>query len=336
VLAEFLARNEMRGEEHEYIFLLAKQRAYYYDQEAVREPHKEPWRSTGKVEGTGNKGQETADSGANKGFGIYDGDGRMVRQYNPAGKVKNSVWKISHGGGYKGTHFATFPPKLVEPCILAGTSEVGCCQRCRTPWVRVVGKTRTVIRPGTDSKAWKNSKPPGHTVAVPGEPVKRMAREKLAAHEVGNRDPERHVTETRTLGWRPGCECYGLELIGEQPSEPHQGPKERSEAFERRYRRYEHALAEWTAAWTRLKPLYEEALGDDGEGNYAGTVPCLVMDPFIGSGTTALVCLDKGRRCWGIDLSKEYLREHCVQRVRSDLLGRPGLRHLAAPLPGGK
>jgi hypothetical protein len=37
------------------------------------------------------------------------------------------------------SHFATFPPKLVEPCIKAGTSERGVCPECGAPWRRVVG-----------------------------------------------------------------------------------------------------------------------------------------------------------------------------------------------------
>ncbi|MCP4902989.1 MAG: hypothetical protein GY906_38995 [bacterium] len=39
---------------------------------------------------------------------------------------------------YPGCHFATFPPKLIEPCVLAGTSAEGCCSLCGKPWERVV------------------------------------------------------------------------------------------------------------------------------------------------------------------------------------------------------
>ena len=40
-----------------------------------------------------------------------------------------NVWKIATHS-FKEAHFATFPPKLVEPCIKAGTSEKGCCAEC--------------------------------------------------------------------------------------------------------------------------------------------------------------------------------------------------------------
>lgn len=44
-------------------------------------------------------------------------------------------------------------------------------------------------------------------------------------------------------------------------------------------------------------------------------VPCVVLDPFMGSGTTAQVCIERGRRAVGIDLSEEYIKECAVQRI---------------------
>ncbi|MCE9618449.1 MAG: hypothetical protein K8R92_00885 [Planctomycetes bacterium] len=82
---------------------------------------------------------------------------------------------------YRGAHFATFPPKLVEPCILAGTSDRGCCPKCGAPWVGIKKKTRVATRPGRQTKSTGNS-------AVEGP-----------------RDPGRHVTHTETVGWKPGC-----------------------------------------------------------------------------------------------------------------------------------
>lgn len=80
-------------------------------------------------------------------------------------------------------HFATFPPNLIKPMILAGTPEKGVCPECRTPWNRVVEKERVATRPGTDTK-------------VTGDSMVD-----------GNRDPQRHVTRTKTVGWEPGCKC---------------------------------------------------------------------------------------------------------------------------------
>ena len=50
-----------------------------------------------------------------------------------------NVWTIATHS-FSEAHFATFPPRLVEPCIKAGTSERGVCKQCGGPWVREVEK----------------------------------------------------------------------------------------------------------------------------------------------------------------------------------------------------
>jgi len=102
---------------HEYIFLLSKSAKYYYDNEAVKEP---------AVEGTdlgvlrSNKaayGQGPTDiKTINKRLAICP-DSRLG---NPSGtRNKRDVWTVTTKP-YKGAHYATFPPKLIEPMILAG------------------------------------------------------------------------------------------------------------------------------------------------------------------------------------------------------------------------
>jgi hypothetical protein len=54
-----------------------------------------------------------------------------------SGRNLRSVWTIATQP-YPGAHFATFPRKLVEPCIKAGTSERGVCPECGMGWVREV------------------------------------------------------------------------------------------------------------------------------------------------------------------------------------------------------
>jgi hypothetical protein len=58
------------------------------------------------------------------------------------GRNKRSVWTIATSP-YPEAHFATFPPALVEPCILAGTSAKGVCPCCGAPWMRVIGRNQT-------------------------------------------------------------------------------------------------------------------------------------------------------------------------------------------------
>ena len=91
---------------HEYIFLLSKNKNYYFNNEAIKEPAKD-WgtrdRSNGKYH--------------NPGSGLVPHSG-LTKSYER--KNKRSVWSVTKKP-YKGAHFATFPPELIEPCILAGS-----------------------------------------------------------------------------------------------------------------------------------------------------------------------------------------------------------------------
>ena len=94
---------------HEYIFLLSKSAKYYYDAKAIRERG---------VIAAGTKGAKGSaerfnTAGVNSRppeYKVYDGY-----------RNKRSVWHIATYP-YKGAHFATFPPTLIEPCILAGSA----------------------------------------------------------------------------------------------------------------------------------------------------------------------------------------------------------------------
>ena len=94
---------------HEYIFLLSKSQHYYYDHEAIKEDAVSEINT--EIKFGGNK---YGDNDSSK-FQTYSGN-----IYNPTGKKnKRSVWTISTKP-FKEAHFATFPPDLIEPCILAG------------------------------------------------------------------------------------------------------------------------------------------------------------------------------------------------------------------------
>lgn len=79
----------------------------------------------------------------------------------------------------KTDHFAVYPEKLVEPCILAGTSERGCCPGCGAPWQRIVDYHR-------DGKDWRSG-----DMLVKGRGA-----------EVRQPDIPRN-----TIGWEPTCKC---------------------------------------------------------------------------------------------------------------------------------
>lgn len=103
---------------HEYVFLLSKQPRYYYDAAAIREEWAAPDRREGvrlDTPGLPNRGLDLANS-EGRNIGVV-GD-------SAAGRNKRSVWTVTTQP-YSGAHFATFPPKLIEPCILAGAPEGG-------------------------------------------------------------------------------------------------------------------------------------------------------------------------------------------------------------------
>jgi DNA modification methylase len=128
---------------HEYIFMLSKSERYYYDQDAIREPLAES--SIGRIQ------QENFDNqtGGPKDYGHRTNANRSARKalcnlkekYIAAekwgdryagweardktiGRNKRSVWEVATAP-FSQAHFATFPPALIEPCILAGCPKGG-------------------------------------------------------------------------------------------------------------------------------------------------------------------------------------------------------------------
>jgi DNA modification methylase len=108
---------------HEYVFLLSKRPRYYFDQEAIRTPHAETNRPQSEKRRLQRMGREVAsvDGVGQSSKGIDDGwvAPTHVMRTNPAGANKRSVWTVATQP-FKGAHFAVFPEKLIEPCILAG------------------------------------------------------------------------------------------------------------------------------------------------------------------------------------------------------------------------
>jgi hypothetical protein len=141
------------------------------------------------------------------------------------GRNIRSVWTIATEP-YPEAHFATFPTDLVAPCILAGTSERGCCAACGAPWERVVSARSG----GQTGASWVD-----HSADSVKGNAKTMGSAAWKTYRQG-----------QTKGWTPTCACD------------------------------------------------------------AAVIPCTVLDPFAGSGTTLFVAKEYGRRAIGIDLNPAY------------------------------
>jgi DNA modification methylase len=140
---------------HEYLFLLAKAERYHYDYKAILEPllsgpsdlkkmaeqqeriggkHKDLDDPLAKASGTTNIGRKRSVGSKQAAMAALDARGHRYASLAQAaddsedgtltGRNRRSVWNVATAP-YSGAHFATFPPALIEPCILAGCPEGG-------------------------------------------------------------------------------------------------------------------------------------------------------------------------------------------------------------------
>ena len=227
---------------HEYMFLLAKSAKYYFDQEAVREPCESGPSDIKKMlegkERIGGKHKVLVDPFSKASSVTNIGQKRSVG--DPSGRNIRTVWSIATQP-FSEAHYATYPERLVEPCIKAGTSEYGCCPECGAPWERVV--EREYVK----------------------SPVHGEGSVTGRHYDTGQNNWDgypRVNAKVNTLGWQPTCS---------------------------------HNL--------------------DPE-------PCIVLDPFMGSGTTALVAVKLRRHFIGCDLDPENISmaERRLSEVQVKLL----------------
>lgn len=121
---------------HEYLFMLSKSARYHYDQDAIKEPAVAA--NAGEMDGGAQRNRDGSNANAGRNFRTdkQRGHGRRHAGFNDRWDAmekadqcsgvrnKRSVWTVATQP-FSEAHFATFPPKLVEPCILAGCPKGG-------------------------------------------------------------------------------------------------------------------------------------------------------------------------------------------------------------------
>ena len=176
---------------HEYIFLLTKNQKYFYDADAIREPLSEQRAAqAGQHIDPGNiasKRREQIEHDKARGSGGHF-DGHKWKM-NPLGRNKHSVWTVATQP-YPEAHFATFPPRLITPMVLAGTSPKA-CEKCGAPWERVVEKEKVGY------KEYKNRKKVGLCGKDRDDGGLIMSKGHTGRYDVAS----------TTTGWQPTCSC---------------------------------------------------------------------------------------------------------------------------------
>lgn len=184
----------------ESIFMLTKSTDYYYDAEAIRKPYSASFAK--------DRRHDTGSNDRNEKNGYHDALAqnpkklhRMFDKPQAAGSFRRSSdwfldsWQgmvLNHEDaplaflvntkGFKGAHFATFNPALVEPMVLSSASANGCCAKCGAQQVRIVERKAMII--------------------------KRSDRSPFATHSTRASGNMVAPAESTTLGWKPSCECH--------------------------------------------------------------------------------------------------------------------------------
>jgi DNA modification methylase len=219
---------------HEYIFMLSKKAHYYYDHEASKEDAVGAPHSPGNKNVTQPKEKGARDPALDPDR-VWASDGK---------KNKRSVWTVNTKG-YKGAHFAVYPKKLIEPCILAGTSKYGCCSKCGAPYEQVVNHT------GNPAGILGHKGVPNtaNTAGSSGKKGKPVVHTETGVRLKKGHNPTQYSKSEPTDEWIPTCNCKDTDVV-----------------------------------------------------------PCTVLDPFTGSGTTAIVALENNRNFVGTELNPEYIQ----------------------------
>ncbi len=173
---------------HEYIFMLAHPDSsgrYFYDADAVREPCSKE--SVKNLLGRAVLFNKTDHGGSRPDMNNKPRTAYVRPDFT---RNKRTVWTVNPKP-YPGAHFACWPEKLVEPMVLAGTSQHGCCSKCLAPWTRGTLSVEDVVeKQGVSTGGYPARQDGGvRTTDLSGKGGNVLATKRIAG------------------GWEPTCEC---------------------------------------------------------------------------------------------------------------------------------
>jgi len=292
-------------ESHEYVILLAKAERYFYDADAVREPHQEA--SFERVQRRWAVNSKYDEEAPQHLHSWMRDKSDMRRSCHPAGRNMRTVWRFATYP-YPGAHFAVFPPELPRRCILAG-SPPKVCATCGAPWKR---QTQREI----DNTGYPNG--PGGNYAAKGRPPGGQENDESSTLGTVAR------YRVTTLGWEPTCTCHGqpektvvtcdeCDGTGRAMVYPDTGPNT-TEHNKPPYGENNPHLARLEKEVTDEPCLACTGTGEIEAQSWSPEIleqwptrPAIVLDPFAGSGTTLMVAEELGRWWIGIDICEDYL-----------------------------
>ena len=242
---------------HEYIFLLSKSERYYFDSEAMQEPSVKE------------AGVSTLVSKDGK-DGILRNDANRVHVSNGM-RNKRSVWTVTTRP-YKGAHFATFPPDLIRPCILAGCPPKG--RRCDCD---------ELIASPTGSGPIEDP-----TMQIGRAGMNRPRRDDEGTRPITRREQRHEAIEMKASPHRAEIERECGPAFAHYIRTDRSGARPLPHDIRKKY---------MEAGWITAAPPCTHPIEE------AGTV----LDPFGGSGTTAQVALEEGRKAVLCELNTDYI-----------------------------
>jgi DNA modification methylase len=185
---------------HEYLFMLAHPDSggrYFYDSESIREESRTgSWDSMPAI--GGKKHQDNSYHGGDR----YSGNSPS----NDGLRNRRSVWSIPTRP-YVGAHFATWPPELVRPMVLAGSSERGVCSNCGSSWKREV---------------FSETPEDPKQVSTGGDPTRQDGGYRVKDPSSGGGNVLARVRRASNT-WKPTCECKGAGCIPATVLDPFSG-----------------------------------------------------------------------------------------------------------------